>query len=176
MTDTEWAELAIELAGRWPRWAPSEVEKADWKAELQKLNPTWLREASQRVRRKYSSDVPQLKWVLEMFGDVAKENAASVPRDHKPSNAEQYLSQRLDELGRLDSVTLANVHEYVGLQYPPSEGNQSASPYDWEPELVAQAHFFLMRAGALHPWPGVSESQGGLYRGIAEKGMKAVGA
>ena len=136
MTDTEWAEFAQEMAGRWPRWNPSGVEKGDWQDRLQGLNLDWLRAATKAVREQYSSDAPRLRWVLEAFEVIRRRESVGMTKPTKVSLADQNRQGWLDMLTRVDSQVLAFAHGYCVMQHPAPSGNQSSDPNDWDSDLI----------------------------------------
>jgi len=71
---TGWNRIAWLLGQRWPEWEPSVHERSDWKRMIGGCKIEWMDEAMLRVKKQYSSKIPQVKWLLGKYNQVKEEN------------------------------------------------------------------------------------------------------
>mgnify|MGYP006407050567 CR=1 FL=1 len=75
-----WPRVCELISQRWPKWEPTTQDLRDWRHLLGPLTFDWLDEALLRVRTKYASDIPKLKWVMDSYYRVRDEQReVSIP-------------------------------------------------------------------------------------------------
>jgi hypothetical protein len=73
VTANEWHEVLTLLGQRWPNWTPTEAEREDIRRILAEERRKDVEECLFRVRLRYASDRPKLKWFLDAMGEVTDE-------------------------------------------------------------------------------------------------------
>ena len=66
----DWYTIAKLIGQRWPQWEPNDIERADWRRAIGYREFDLIDEAMLQVKMKYSSAVPQLKWILGEFNKL----------------------------------------------------------------------------------------------------------
>ncbi len=68
-----WDVIKPEIGQRWPEWEPTPADDRDWERVLGGERLEDVQEVLFRVRTKYSSRIPQLKWVVVALRAVKDE-------------------------------------------------------------------------------------------------------
>lgn len=63
----DWYSIARLISQRWPQWEPNDQEKADWRRAIGYREFDLIDEAMLQTKMKYSSAIPQMKWILAEF-------------------------------------------------------------------------------------------------------------
>lgn len=74
MSDQDNWRMTMELrTDLWPQYAPASGIEKMWLKHFRHRNQIFLREAMERVRLKYASDIPKMAWFESAYGDVLSE-------------------------------------------------------------------------------------------------------
>ena len=108
------------FATRWPEWNPSDQERRDWRSMAHGWSGTRLEEAMLQVRMKYSSKIPQMKWIRDAYFQLrdAERKANDMQSDRpqtRPTGDQdpQVQSDRQTCMNRLESLAPQEVHQAI---------------------------------------------------------------
>lgn len=62
-----WTKVQVLFAHRWPEWEPTDQERRDWLRVMKNWDWDQLDEAMLEVKMRYSSKIPQLKWIRDAY-------------------------------------------------------------------------------------------------------------
>ena len=95
----DWYSIAKLIGQRWPQWEPNDVERSDWRRAIGYREYDLIDEAMLQVKMKYSSAVPQLKWILGEYNKL------------KEAKYQQKKEQRYTETQEENEIDMREVQQ-----------------------------------------------------------------
>lgn len=141
MNAEQWGEILSEMAERWPKWSPTDTELEDFRAYLSRHPASIVRTALREVKRRYSSYVPQLKWVTDACD--ALDTARAVEEHDDGSMIVADIPDRhlvLSNLAEVDPVNVEahrNGHWHQRIECRMHPANAQPDPDDWDALMLA---------------------------------------
>ena len=92
-------EIKQKFADYWPKAEIPDAVKSLWRERLRNLNNNVVWEALDEVRVKYSSQTPQIKWVLDSYHEIYRSRYMNSPSLIQ-NDSERILEEQADRESR----------------------------------------------------------------------------
>mgnify|MGYP003148951243 FL=1 len=92
-------EIKQKFADYWPKAEIPDAVKSLWRERLRNLNNNVLWEAFDEVRVKYSSQTPQIKWVLDSYHEIYRSRYMNSPSSIQ-NDSQRILEEQADRESR----------------------------------------------------------------------------